>query len=311
LNRGTAGSTEEGESLANQSARAPILIVVLIGLLWGLNWPAVKFMLTEMPPLTIRAIAFPCAAVLLTLVCYLKGERLRPASTDIVPIMITGLFLIFGFNVSTTLGQILTETSKAAIIAYTMPALTAGLAAAILGERLRFRSAIALLLGMSGLGVLASENLGALLSEPTGPAIMFIAALSWAAGNVALKSRSWSLPPLPLTVWFFVVSTIVCLPLALLFEPPWAQSWPSTPVLATLAYHIAGPMVVCYTLWTVLVGKLSATVAAIAALLAPVVGVASAIIILGDPLTWQKVVSLLMILASILLSLAPAKDIDA
>lgn len=297
--------------MGNQSARAPILIVVLIGLLWGLNWPAVKFMLTEMPPLTIRAIAFPCAAILLALVSYSRGESLRPASKDVLPLVITGLLIIFGFNVLTTLGQILTETSKAAIIAYTMPALTAGLAATILGEQLGPRTAIALLLGMSGLGVLASENLTALLSDPTGPAIMFFAALSWALGNVALKSRSWSLSPLPLTVWFFAVSTIVCGPLALLFEPPWAQSWPSTPVLLTLAYHITGPMVICYALWTVLVGKLSATVAAIAALLAPVVGVTSAVIILGDPLTWQKVISLLMILASILLTLTSRKAVDA
>jgi len=297
--------------VGNQSGRAPILIVVVIGLLWGLNWPAVKIMLTEMPPLTIRAIAFPCAAILLALVSLSRGESLRPASRDIGPLVLTGFFIIFGFNVLTTLGQVLTETSKAAIIAYTMPALTAGLAAAFLGERLGIRTIAALLLGMSGLAVLASANLDALVREPTGPVIMFCAALSWALGNVALKSRTWSLSPLPLTVWFFVVSTAACWPLVLVFEPPWMQTVPSTKVLLTLAYHIAGPMVICYALWTVLVGRLSATVAAIAALLAPVVGVTSAIIILGDPLTWQKVVSLAMILASILLSLTPRKAVDA
>jgi drug/metabolite transporter (DMT)-like permease len=95
-----------------------------------------------------------------------------------------------------------------------------------------------------------------------------------------------------------------------MLEPPLPQSWPSTPVLATLVFHITGPMVVCYALWTVLVGRLIASVAAIAALLAPVVGVSSSIILLGDPLTWQKTISLAMILASIFLTLSPAKPVS-
>ena len=297
--------------MTNDTGRAPILIVTLIGVLWGLNWPAVKFMLTAMPPLTIRAAAFPTAALLLLLICVVRGEKLWPAARDIVPIVITGSLIIFGFNVMTSLGQTFTETSKAAIIAYTMPVLTAVFAAVFLRERLEARHIMALMLGMAGLGVLASQDFTALLNDPTGPAIMFLSALFWALGNVALKSRTWSLAPLPLTVWFFVVSTILCWPLVLWFEPPSQQSWPSTPVLVTLAYHAVGPMVICYALWTVLVGRLSATVAAIAALLAPVVGVASAVILLGDPLTWQKVLSLSMILASIFLSLAPRRNAAA
>lgn len=277
----------------------PIITVVLIGLLWGLNWPAVKFMLTEMPPLTIRAVAFPSAALLLAIIARAMGHRLRPASRDYVPIVVAGLFVVFGFNALTAFGQMLTETSKAAIIAFTMPAFTAIFAAIILHERLGLRNAIALFVGMAGLGVLASEDFEALAAAPLGPAIMLLAALSWALGNVALKARVWSLSPLALTVWFFVVSCALCWPLVLIFEPPWEQSWPTEPVLWTLVYHVLGPMVICYTLWTVMVDRSPATVAAISALMTPVVGVSSAILLLGDSLTWQKVLSLSMILASI------------
>lgn len=304
----SAIATDRFNILPDQHTRAPFLIVALIGLLWGLNWPAVKFMLTEMPPLTIRATAFPFAAVLLAAITSARGERLWPAPHEWLPLVITGLLVIFGFNVLTALGQTLTETSKAAIIAYTMPALTAMLAALFLGERLEARHKASLLLGMAGLGVLASENFAELLSAPLGPAIMFGAALSWAGGNVALKGFEWRLSPLARTVWFFVISTVLAWPLVLIFEPLSQQNWPSVPVFATLLYHAVGPMVICYALWSVLVGRLSATVAAIAALLAPVVGVSSAIILLGDPITWQKIVSLAMILASIVLTLsAPSR----
>ena len=288
--------------------RQMIFMVVMIGLLWGLNWPAVKVLLTELPPVTLRAIAFTVAAVLLALISRARGEAILPNARDIPAILLTGLFLIFGFNILTAIGQTLTETSKAAIIAYTMPALTAGLAALLLGERLSRRRAAALGVGMAGLAVLASENVAALIAQPTGPVVMFGAALSWALGNVALKVRRWSVPPLALNVWFFLASAALSWPIAILFEPPLSETPISPPVMATLVFHIVGPMVVCYALWTVLVERLTASVAAIAALLAPVVGVVSSIILLGDPPTWQKMLALAMILASIVLTLAPARQ---
>lgn len=285
-----------------------ILTVLLIGLLWGLNWPAVKFMLTEMPPLTIRAVAFPLAALLLAMVARIMGHGMRPARKDRLPIVMTGLLLVFGFNILTSFGQLVTETSKAAIIAYTMPALTAFFATIFLGERLGLRLMTALAVGMAALAVLASEDVAALAAEPEGPAIMLLAALSWALGNVALKARRWSLSPLALTVWFFAVSSVVAWPLVLVFEPPWQQSWPSMPILLTMTYHVLGPMVVCYLLWTIALGRLSATVAAISTLTAPMIGVSSAVILLGEPVTWQKVMALLMVVTSIFVTLVPHAD---
>lgn len=267
-----------------------------------------KFLLSEMPPLTIRAIAFPAAALLLAALARATGQRLAPRRDDRAPIVLAGLLVVFGFNVATAIGQTLTETSKAAIIAYTMPALTAAFAAVFLSERLGPRGALALAVGMAGLAVLASEDVAALTADPRGPAVMFLAAVSWALGNVVLKSRRWSLTPLALTVWFFVVSGAVCWPLVLWLEPPWRQSWPSAPIAWTMTYHVLGPMVICYVLWAGMVERLPATTAAIATLAAPVVGVLASVLLLGDALTWQKVVALTMVLLSIGLTLyRPAK----
>ena len=281
-----------------------LLTVGLIGLLWGLNWPAVKFMLTEMPPLTIRGIAFPLATVLLLIYALWRGENLRPPLGEVPMIAITGLLTIFGFNVLTTLGQMLTETSTAAIIAYTMPALTAFLSAIFLSELMDVRKIAALTIGTCAMIVLATEDLSGLLADPRGPLIMLASALSWAAGTVCLKAGRWSLSNTALTVWFLGLSAIAVWPLILIFEPPAEQNWPSMPVIAVLLYHALGPMVLCYALWTSLVGRLPASVAAIATLMAPVVGVSSAMILLGDPPTWHKAAALVMVLGSIILTFA-------
>lgn len=277
--------------------------MLFAGLLWGLNWPAVKILLTEIPPLTIRAAAFPLAAILMAAVARALGHRLWPERGEWTAIAGTGLLLVFGFNVFTVLGQTLTETSRAAIIAYTMPAFTALFAAPVLGERIGARTAAALALGMAGLAVLASEDIAGLAADPRGPLLMLAAAVSWALGNVALKLRVWSLPPLSLAVWFFVISTLLCAPLALVLEEPPYPAELSARVLAIFAFHVLGPMVICYTLWTTLLRRMPATVAALSILFAPVVGVAASVALLGDPLTWQKPVALALVLASIAMTL--------
>jgi len=279
-----------------------VFSVLLLGVLWGVNWPVVKVILTEVPPLTIRAIAFPAAAILLAIVVKTRRAPLLPARRDILPIAITGAFIIFGFNVLATFGQTLTEASKAAIIAYTMPAITGVLAALFIGEAFTQRSVLALVIGMGGLGVLASEDLAALIADPRGAGIMVAAALSWSVGNVLLKARQWSVPPLSLTVWFFAVSTLICWPLVLWFEPPSQTPWPSPMICFAMIYHVCGPMVICYAIWTTMVDRLPATVAAIGALSAPVFGVLSSALLIGEALTWQKLLALAMIVLSVALT---------
>ena len=278
------------------------IAVALIGLFWGLNWPAVKYLLREIGPFTIRAVALSGAALVLWAYVAWRRERLLPPPGEMPWMALTGLLTIFGFNVLVALGQELTETSKAAIIAYLMPALTAFFAAILLGERLTARRLFALGVGMVGIAVLALEDLNGLVSRPLGPAIMLAAAIAWALGTVAMKAGRFTLAPLPLTVWFLGISGLACWPFVFAFE--WSGGFPSasTSTILVWAWHALLPMVVCYALWTRLVGSLPASVAAIATLMAPVVGVSSSMMLLGDPFTWHKLLALTMILASISLT---------
>ena len=274
----------------------------MIGLFWGLNWPAMKVMLTEVPPFTIRAVALTGAATVLALVARGLGYRLVPPRRELPWMALTGLLSVFGFNVLVIIGQTLTEASKAAIIAYTMPAMTAVLSALLLGERLNGRRLAALGLGMAGIGVLASQDWAGLLAAPAGALVMLGSALSWALGTVAMKAGRFTLSPMPLTVWFLGVSGLACWPLVAAFDGAWWRDPVLTwPVAAVWAWHMLIPMIVCYALWTSLVGRLPASLAAIATLLAPFVGVVSAVLLLGEPLSWQKALALALVLGSIAL----------
>lgn len=282
-----------------------IALVATIGLFWGLNWPAVKVILGEVPPWTLRTVGLSLGAALLFAIAGALGQRLRPQRAEFPALAAAGLFSIFGFNIFAAFGQLFTETSKAAIVAFTMPMWAALFAAMLLGERLTPIRLLALAVGLAGLGVLIGEDLGAVLERPAGIALMLGAAVSWALGTVLLKSRQWSLEPLARASWLVVLSVPPMAVGALVFEDPFAQAVPSPAILTVLAYHVIFPMTLCHGAWVTLVHRLPASVAAIGTLLVPVVGVLSATLLLGEPLTGHKLVALLLVLASITASLAP------
>ncbi len=59
-----------------------------------------------------------------------------------------------------------------------------------------------------------------------------------------------------------------------------------------LLFHILGPMITCYIIWSFLAAKLPTSTTTISILVAPVVGVMSSAWLLEEALSWQKVYSL-------------------
>ncbi len=285
-----------------QNRGIELALVAAIGVFWGLNWPAVKFILGEIPPWTFRGFAFFVGAVALGALAYARGEKLVPEREEFWPLVVAGLLTIFGFNVQTALGQLLTETARATIIAFTMPLWAALFSVLFLGERLTAIRMVSLGVGMLGLVVLVSEGFAAFVEAPLGGIFMLGAAISWAAGTVALKARDWSMPPISRAAWLVGVSAVPTVLVALVIEQPLSFSGVSAPVAAVLIYHIVFPMIVCYAAWVSLVGRMSASSAAIGTLLIPIVGVLSAGYFLGDAMTWQKLTALALVLFSIILT---------
>ena len=54
------------------------LIPFVLALAWGLNWPAVKILLSAFPPFTLRLVSLGSGAILLLIVALLQGKRLTP-----------------------------------------------------------------------------------------------------------------------------------------------------------------------------------------------------------------------------------------
>ncbi len=273
----------------------PALIPPVLAVAWGLNWPAVKTMLTVIPPFSARALGLGLGVLLLLGLALLRRTALWPQRRAWPAIWVGGLLTVAVFNICTAFAQLTTSTSRAAVLTFTMPLMSAGLAWWLLGDRPDRRSQVAL--GLGGLGV-------AMLAVPVGQALAaaasasgagtpapgtalwglllpLAAALAWALGTVATKR--WPPPGdrIVITAWQLGIGALVATVAALAAGEHLPTVWPLR-VLVALAWHVLIATAVAYVLWYRLLESATATVSSLTTLAVPVVGVLGAMALVGD-----------------------------
>lgn len=270
------------------------LIPFFLALAWGLNWPAVKISLAEFAPFTLRAWGLGGGAALLFALALLQRRPLLPARAAWPSVVAAGLLSVALFNMSTAWAQLNTSTSRAAVLTFTMPMMSALLAWWWLGERLDRARAAALAVGMAGVALLAWPVLQGLAEHPDSRAVKglvfpLMAAFGWSAGTVVLKRWPVSGDRITITAWQLVVGAAAGVLGALIIGEP-TPPWPPSPrVAGAMAFHIVIGTALAYWFWFILAERVSATVSSLTTLMVPVVGVAGAMALVGDrpsPLDW-------------------------
>ncbi|MBP0598201.1 EamA family transporter [Herbaspirillum sp. LeCh32-8] len=268
---------------AHHAGRAKLLLL-LLGIVWGLNWPAVKTALSQLSPWALRSIGLSAAAATVFALGLARGRNMKVRSgRDRLHVAVAGVLNIAAFNILLTFAQLGAATSRVAIITYSMPLWATLFARFALGERLDRMRAAGLLLGACGLAVLLAPLAAGGL--PPGILLALAAALSWAAGTIYSKWARIAAEPLAVAAWQLLTGALVALTGLLSFEgmPHWPQ-WSAlhVEVLLAVAYHIVFAMALGYMLWFNIINNLPVGVATLGTLLVPVVGVTGAVLLLGE-----------------------------
>ena len=290
-----------GQPLAR--AFAPIAVLTLV---WGCNWPILKIGVTELAPLTFRALTLPFAAAGLLFVAHLSGDGIRIPRAWWPRVAMLGLLNIAGWNAFVLFGVQQLPAGRSAILAYTMPLWATAIAAFALHEPLGKRKLIGLLLGVAGMGLLIGDELSTIQKSPFGVSMLLAAAVVWALGTVLL--RKWK-PPLPqntLTGWMMVVGWLPILVLA-----PFFDSRPLGAELAELTargwfailYNIFLAGTVAHWAWFYLARTLPVAVSSLSSLPVPVVGVFAGILVLGETPGPQEWVALALVVVALFIVL--------
>lgn len=283
------------------------LIPPTLALAWGLNWPAVKIMLTALPPFTMRWIGLGSAAVLLFALALARRQRLLPARGVRLALTVSGLLNVAAFTLCTAFAQLHTTTSRAAVLAYTMPMMSALLAWALLGERIDRRAAGALVLGSAGIALLAWPALQGLAdgsSSWLGLVMPLLAALAWALGTVVAKRWPLRGDRLVNTAWQLLIGA-ACGALGAWWIDERLPETIAPAALAALTFHVVVATAFAYVLWFVLLERLTATASALTTLMVPVVGVLGAMMLVGERPSAADWIGFALVLSGAALILAP------
>jgi drug/metabolite transporter (DMT)-like permease len=259
--------------------RAAVFALIVLSLVWGLNWIVMKTVLGYIGPMTFSAIRYALGTVVLFIVLIVRRESLAP--TPWLPTLLIGLTQTAGFQALVQLSLVTGGAGKMALIAYTMPFWVIPLAWILLGERTTPRQWIFIALAAVGL-VLIFEPWHTQASVAAA-LIALAAGLSWAIGTVLSKQQFQRRPDIPFlrwVAWQMGLGAIALVVLALLM-PERPVDW-SPPLLVALVYNAVLSTGLAWILWLFVVQRLPANVAGLGSLITPMVSVLLAWLILGE-----------------------------
>lgn len=276
--------------------------VLLANVIFGLGVPVTKLLLDEwVSPMAYMATRCMGAAAIFWLIS-LFMPRERVERRDLLVIMGGGLL---GFVVSQTLtawALHFTTPVYFSIIATLTPVATMVCAALLIGERLSLRGALGVAIGVVGalLMVMVGWQGGSGMNDLLGIGLAVLSLLTWAVYLIITRKVSVKYTAVTQMKWVFLVSTLAVLPFSWtdlqasrLYSSQRAWSGVAEMafivVFATVAGFFAIPFALRY---------LKTTTVSVYTNLQPVVASFVAIAIGQDLLSWDKPVSLALVLLS-------------
>ncbi|MBM3627817.1 MAG: DMT family transporter [Alphaproteobacteria bacterium] len=289
--------------------RSGFVLLALLTVFWGVNWPMIKWGVTEFRPWSFRAACIVIGVAGLFACARLAGQSLAIPRRDLGPLLVASFFNMTVWHLCSAYGLSYMASGRAAIIAFTMPLWATLLAVPVLGEGITRAKAAGLALGLAGLACLLAGEVAELRRAPLGGLLMLGAAMSWAAGSLAVKRHRWEMQSFPLTGWQLLLGGLPILAGWALIEGGdvlrqglEAPSWRG---IAGTLYSATIPMIFCQWGWVRVLQVFPASVAAIGTLLIPVVGVLSSALLVGEEIGLTEVAALGLILASLAIVLGP------
>jgi drug/metabolite transporter (DMT)-like permease len=285
-------------------SRKQLWSLVALTLMWGINWPMMKYSLRELSPLYFRALTMSCGAFWLYGFYRLKGIRMWPQASEWRTVVTLGLPNVLGWHTLAILGVKELASGRAAILGFTMPIWTVLLGIVVFKEKLTKRIGLAVLAVALAIGLLTFNELTAITGKPLGIVWMELAALSWAAGTLMMRRAHLTMPVETLTVWMLILASICLWGLAALLEP-WPAWQFSGPMWGSLVYGALINYGFAQIIWFGLARHLPPATSAMSIMAIPLVGTLSATLIVGEVPHWQDYVAVLCVMAAIAAVLMP------
>jgi drug/metabolite transporter (DMT)-like permease len=283
-------------------APAGLMFLAVTSVGWGFNWPVTKYLLSELPPLTLRGVTGVIGASLLAILALARGQSLKVRPALWPRLVLAAVLNVMGWMVLMGLALLWLPASEAALIAYTMPVWASLLAWPVLGERPTVLRTLALVMAFAGLAAIMGGNgITASMAKLPGIIMALIGAMGFALGTVLAKKLPLQLPPIPAAAWQIGIG---CFPVAVVGLLIDTSHWDKVTQTGWLLlfYSTVVQFCVAYVCWFAALARLPASVAAIGTMAVPVIGVVASAITLHEPLGPGQIAALVFTLAGVALA---------
>lgn len=269
---------------------AAALLMVTI---WGFNFVVIRWGLDRVSPYTLNLLRFILASVPALLF-------VRPPRAPWRLIVGYGVFA-FAVQFSLLFGGMAAgmPTGLASLVIQVQAFFTIGLVTLTTHERARPGQLLGAVVAAAGIALVAMH-----LPPSTwlGFVLTIGAAASWATANVIVK-RIPGERPLAVVVWASAVGALAMLPVALVADGPayvvaTVRAMPATAWLG-VAFQAWPTTLLAFGIWAWLLRRHPAALVAPFTLLVPIVGMASAVLLLGEAVTWWKLAGAALVLGGL------------
>jgi drug/metabolite transporter (DMT)-like permease len=294
--------------LAGGERRGAFLALLVTMVAFGGTWPAGKVAAEHVAPAVVAVARFASAAALLWLWARLSGRPVRrPSRADLPLIAALGFTVVFAYNLFFLYGVRHTPAADGSVLVPGLiPVVTTLLAWPAFGERPSRRTAAGLAIAVAGVVVVADPGGRVGTERLVGDALFVGASCSWAAYTIAGREAVARFGPVNANVYATAVGSLLLLPVTF-FGGGWS-SLASAPVQAWggIAYLSVAGTVLGFVLFYEGVRRIGAAQTASFALLVPIFGVLSSVLVLGERLRPALALGGAIVLAGLWLVQTPA-----
>ncbi|MFM8691150.1 MAG: DMT family transporter [Limnohabitans sp.] len=281
-------------------------VLVLLTIVWGINWPIMKVGVTGFPPLTFRTLCLWLGTPVLGLALLAMRVPFRIPREHWRELLVLAVFNMFFWHGLIIIAVQSLSSGRSAILGYTMPMFSALLGALFFGDRLAGRAWLGVGAASLGVVLLLWHEIANLSGRPLGVLLALGAASTWALGTQLLRRTRMPVPTLAISFWMTAMTTVVMTVLAMLLEQDrWVQPspahWGSIVFNAVLVFGFA------HAAWFYLARGLPPVASTLSVMLIPVVGVFSGALWLGEVVHWQDWTAVVLMVLSIGAVLWPRK----
>ena len=294
------------------------LLLLLMTVIWGSNFTAIKYSLEDLLPLSFNALRFTIASLAMLVVALMSRDTFMLEPGDGRRLFALGLL---GNTVYQTLfitGMAHTRAGNAALILATTPLFTAVLGRIRKHEYFTARGVCGLLLAFAGIVMIITSGRGEFSLRETilGDSLLLATTICWSLYTVGSKNLIHKYGSMKTTIVMMTSGTplllLVCAPSLL------RQDWSRVRLMAWAGLIYSGlfAIALAYIIWNHGVRRIGSTRTAIYSNITPIVAIVVAWLLLGEAPTIGQVAGATVIFAGIylvrhgMIAVAPEESIE-